>query len=406
MKILFLTDNFFPETNAPAKRTLEHATEWINLGHSVTIITGVPNFPKGIIFKGYRNKFFQEEYIENIHVKRVWTYVAANKGFLIRIIDYLSFMFSSFICGIFTKKHDVIIATSPQFFTLISGFLISKVRNTPLVIEIRDLWPESVIALGAVKKNNFLIKILFRIANYIYKKADIIVVVTDSFKKHLTNLNINEKKIVVIKNGFNFKRNLIPDKTETEVKALYNLNTSNFVVSYIGTVGMAHGVDIVLRTAKKIKNVTFFIVGEGAEKEKLIKQCKKINIRNIKFIDNLDWQEIVNINQIIDVNLIHLKDLEIFKTVIPSKIFESMALGKPILAGLSGESLELIQRSNSGLKVVQDDENSLIERIRFLKSNKQLLQSLSKNGIDYVKKNHDRKKLAVKMIKYIESTIN
>ena len=151
----------------------------------------------------------------------------------------------------YKKKHDVIIATSPQFFTLISGFLISKVRNTPLVIEIRDLWPESVIALGAVKKNNFLIKILFRIANYIYKKADIIVVVTDSFKKHLTNLNINEKKIVVIKNGFNFKRNLIPDKTETEVKALYNLNTSNFVVSYIGTVGMAHGVDIVLRTAKK-----------------------------------------------------------------------------------------------------------------------------------------------------------
>ena len=120
--------------------------------------------------------------------------------------------------------------------------------------------------------------------------------------------------------------------------------------------------NIVLRTAKKIKNVTFFIVGEGAEKEKLIKQCKKINIRNIKFIDNLDWQEIVNINQIIDVNLIHLKDLEIFKTVIPSKIFESMALGKPILAGLSGESLELIQRSNSGLKVVQDDENSLMNK--------------------------------------------
>lgn len=406
MKILFLTDNFFPETNAPAKRTLEHAKQWMNIGHSVTIITGVPNFPKGIIFKGYRNKFFQEEYIENILVKRVWTYVAPNEGFLIRIIDYLSFMFTSFFCGVFTKKHDVVIATSPQFFTLISGYLISIVRNTPLVIEIRDLWPESVVALGSVKKNNFLIKILYKIAHYIYKKADVIVVVTDSFKKYLIDLNISENKIVVIKNGFNFERNLVHNKKKSEVKELYNVDSNNFVISYIGTIGMAHGVDIILRAAEKIKNVSFLIIGEGAEKKKLINQCKKINIQNVKFIDNLNWQEIVNINQIIDANLIHLRDLEIFNTVIPSKIFESMALGKPILAGLGGESLEIIKDSNSGLKIIQDDENSLIEQIRFLKKNKLLSKNLSENGIDYVKKNHDRKKLANKMIEYIESTID
>jgi len=406
MKILFLTDNFYPEKNAPAKRTLEHSKEWIEMGHTVTVITGVPNFPKGKIFKGYKNKIYQNEIIDKISIKRVWTYVAPNKGFLFRIIDYLSFMISSFFCGLFTKKHDVIIATSPQFFTLVSGYLISLFRRTPLVIEIRDLWPESIIALGSVKKNNFFIKFLYKIAHHIYRKSSLIIVVTNSFKDHLSDIKIDKNKIIVVKNGFNFDRTLSPNRSIKEIEKRYDIRADQFIVSYIGTIGMSHGVDIVIRAAEKINDIMFLVVGEGAEKENLINISKAKSLKNIKFIDSIDWQEIVNINQLISANLIHLKDLDIFKTVIPSKIFESMALKKPILAGLNGESLEIIKQSKSGLKVIPEDENSLIDKIKYMQSNQALLISLATNGNNYVEQNHNRKKLAYKMIKSIESIVN
>ena len=275
MKILFLTDNFYPETNAPAKRTLEHCKEWVNSGHSVTIITGVPNFPKGKVFKGYKNRLYQSEIIDSILVKRVWTYIAPNKGFFYRIIDYLSFMLTSFFCGLFTKKHDVIIATSPQFFTLISGYLISLFKRAPLVLEIRDLWPESIVAVGAMKKSNLFIKILYRIAIFIYRKAKIIICVTQSFKKDLINKGIKEEKIFVIENGFDLEKNITPNKTIKEVEKYYVVNKNDFIISFIGTVGMAHGLEIILKAAKNVKeDIKFLIIGDGARKKDLKKIAK------------------------------------------------------------------------------------------------------------------------------------
>tara|TARA_B100000945_G_scaffold321520_1_gene336615 strand:+ start:1684 stop:2904 length:1221 start_codon:yes stop_codon:yes gene_type:complete len=406
MKILFLTDNFYPETNAPAKRTYEHSKEWVKIGHQVTIITGVPNFPKGKIFEGYKNRLFQSELIDGILVKRVWTYIAENKGFFLRILDYLSFMISSIFCGLFTKKHDIIIATSPQFFTLLSGYLISLLRSTPLVIEIRDLWPESIVALGSIKENSFFTKILYKIAHHIYKKSSLIIVVTNSFKDQLSNINIDKNKILVIKNGFNFENKLYPNKTHKVIEKIYDIKSNQFIVSYIGTIGMSHGVDIVIRAAEKAKDIIFLIIGEGAEKKNLINISKKKNLRNVRFIDSIDWQEIVNVNQLISAHLIHLRDLDIFKNVIPSKIFESMALKKPILAGLNGESLKIIKDSKSGLAVAQEDEDSLIDKIRYLQTNKAVLTNFGENGENYVKKNYNRKKLAQKMIKFIQSRIN
>jgi len=220
MKILFLTDNFYPETNAPAKRVLEHCKQWYNIGHEITIITGVPNFPTGKVYKGYKNKIYQKENIKGITVKRVWTFIAENKGFFLRIIDYLSYMFSSFICGIFTKKNDVIIATSPQFFTLISGYLISVFKRTPLVLEIRDLWPESIVAVGAIKEDSNIIRFLKKIAKFLYKKSDLIICVTNSFKNDLVNMGIDKSKIKVVENGFDLNKTLNPTKSINEVEAI------------------------------------------------------------------------------------------------------------------------------------------------------------------------------------------
>ena len=402
MNILLISENFYPEKNAPGKRLFEHAKEWIKLGHQVTVITGAPNAPKGKVFDGYKNKIYQSENISGIKIIRVWTFIAKNEKFLLRIIDFISFMFSSLFFGIFTKKHDKIIVSSPQFLPVISGFILAKIKRVSFILEIRDLWPESMVALGVMRKDNYIIRILDAIAKYIYRKSELIVVVTKTFKKYLVSLGIKEDKIIIIENGFNFNRTLAPDKSIKDIRKKYNIRNKNFTVSYIGTLGMSHGVEIMINTAKLISNVNFVIIGEGEQKIYLKKLATDEKTNNVIFIDNIEWQEIVNINQIISANLIHLRNLDLFKTVIPSKIFESMALKKPILAGLIGESLEIITKSNSGLKVIPENPKSLSQKIIELKNNENLCNRLGENGFQIAQKKYDRKILAKKMIERIE----
>tara|TARA_B100000965_G_scaffold138450_1_gene115258 strand:- start:5631 stop:6851 length:1221 start_codon:yes stop_codon:yes gene_type:complete len=406
MKILFLTDNFYPETNAPAKRTLEHCKEWSNLGHSITIITGAPNFPKGKVFKGYKNKLYQSEIVDRILVKRVWTYIAPNKGFFLRILDYVSFMLSSFFCGLFTKKHDVIIATSPQFFTLISGYLISLFKRVPLVLEIRDLWPESIVAVGAIKKSSWIIKILYRIAIFLYKKSTIIICVTQSFKDDLIKKGIDKNKIFVVENGFDLNKNLTPNKSIQDIENEYNIKKDEFIVSFTGTVGMAHGLEIIINSAKTIgRKIKFVIIGDGAKRSQLIELNKKEQLNNIKFIENLSWQEIVNINQIIDIHLVHLINNPEFKKVIPSKIFESMALKKPIIMGVLGESREIVNKAGCGLNITPEDVNDLNTTIKHVINNPQMIDKMGTNGYNFLSQEYSRKKLANKMIEYIHGSL-
>jgi len=406
MKILFLTDNFYPETNAPAKRTLEHCNEWIRKGHKITIITGAPNFPKGKIFNGYKNKIYQSEVINKIYIKRVWTFISANEGFILRILDYLSFMFSSFFCGIFTKKHDIIVATSPQFFTLISGYFISLFRKTPLVLEIRDLWPESIVSVGAISEKSITIKILKKISLFLYKKSNLIICVTKSFKKDLVNRGIDKNKIKVIENGFDLSKNLQPILSINEVEEKFQIHRDTFYVSFTGTIGMAHGLEIVLNAASKTnKNITFLIIGEGARKNILMNKAIKMNIKNIKFINHLDWQEIIDINQLIDLHLVHLKKDDEFKKVIPSKIFESMALKKSIIMGVDGESRQILDRAQCSFNIQPENSSELANTINKIQKRNKLLKDMGQNGYIFLEKNYSRKILANKMIEYLQSVI-
>tara|TARA_A100001011_G_C14243199_1_gene814237 strand:+ start:85 stop:1299 length:1215 start_codon:yes stop_codon:yes gene_type:complete len=402
MRILLISENFYPETNAPGRRLYEHAKEWVNIGYEVTVLTSVPNVPKGKVFDGYKNKIYQTEEVDGIKIVRVWTFIAKNEKFILKTLDFLSFMITSFIFGMFIKKHDKIIVSSPQFLPVISGFLIAKFKKISFILEIRDLWPESIVELGALKKDSIIIKSLFSIAKYIYKNSALIVVVTKTFKEYLVENGINKNKIIVIENGFNFERTLTPNKDKNVVKKEYNIQNNNFTVSYIGTIGRSHGIEIILDASILIKDVNFLIIGEGSEKQALKKEALKIGLKNVLFIDNISWQEIININQIISANFVHLRDLELFKTVIPSKIFESMALKKPILAGLIGESLEIIKSSNSGLKVIPENANSLVNEIVKLKNNPNLCDELSKNGFILVNERYNRKILAKKMINKIK----
>tara|TARA_B110000116_G_scaffold20787_1_gene16270 strand:- start:83 stop:1303 length:1221 start_codon:yes stop_codon:yes gene_type:complete len=402
MKILFITDNFPPERNAPAKRTFEHTKEWVKSGHEVTVITGTPNFPKGKVFDGYKNKIYQTEIINKIYVKRVWTFIAQNKGFLLRILDYISFMISSFIAGLFAKKHDIVIATSPQFFTAISGYLISIFKRSDYILEIRDLWPESIVTVGAMKESSFTIKFLYRISLFLYKKAKIIVCVTNSFKQDLINKGIEPRKIIVIKNGFNIESIMSPTKTIAQIENEYKLNRNDFIVSFIGTIGMSHGLNVIIEASKKVNNnVKFLIVGDGAKRNELKKISNEKNLKNILFISSISWQEIINLNQIISANLVHLINKPLFKKVIPSKIFESMALKKPIIMGVKGESSEIILDAQCGISMRPEDPNSLNDAINKLLDNPQLVKDLSENGYKYVQNKHNRTILANQMIEFL-----
>ena len=407
MNILFLTDNFYPESNAPAKRTLEHCKEWSRQKHNITIITGVPNFPKGKVFDGYKNKIYQSEIIYDLKIKRVWTFISSNEGFFLRIFDYISFLISSFFCGIFSKKHDIIIATSPQFFTLLSGYFISLIRRTSLVLEIRDLWPESIVTVGAMSDKSMAIKVLKKISLFLYKKSDLIICVTKSFKKDLISRGINHKKIKVVENGFDLTKNLKPSLSIKEVEKKFKLSRNKFYVSFIGTIGMAHGLEIVLNAALKVNdNVEFLIIGEGAKKTFLKNEVKKRKIKNIKFIDNLNWQEIVNINQLINIHLVHLKKDVEFKKVIPSKIFESMALKKPIIMGVDGESREIVNNAECAFNIEPENFNELVNIINTARADYTSLENMGEKGYNFLKKNFSRKILSNKMIKYLESVIN
>lgn len=396
MKVLFLTDNFPPEVNAPATRTYEHCCEWVKKGVEVTVITCAPNFPDGKVFNGYKNKVYQTEIIDGIKVVRVWTYINANKGFIKRILDYLSFMVASFLAGIFIKT-DIIVATSPQFFTSISGRWLSFWKRKPWIMEVRDLWPESIKAVGAMK-TNLAITFFEFLEKRMYKSAYKIVVVTDSFKKQLINSHkIPASKIKVVKNGMNLE---IFKPQNNNLQLLKKLNLEDkFVIGYLGTHGMAHGLDFILRTAKNIENekIHFLFIGTGAKKTELLKLKEELKLTNVTMLGLIPKIEIKEYISILDVSLVNLKKADTFKSVIPSKIFESVAMYKPILLGVEGESKELIQNYGIGETFEPENETDLILKINQMSNNPKDYT----DGFNKLINDFDRKKMALTMLEFI-----
>lgn len=401
MKVLFLTDNFPPEVNAPANRTYEHCREWVKEDVEVTIITCVPNFPQGKVYKGYRNKLYQVEEISGIRVIRVWSYISANEGFLKRTLDFFSFGLMAFLVGLFVKT-DLVIATSPQFFTPISGSLLSFFKRKPWIMEVRDLWPESIKAVGAMKEDGFAYKILERLEILMYKSANSIVVVTDSFKEYISKLDINEQKISVIKNGVYLKG--IPDRPNKNVELVEELDLKDkFVLGYIGTHGMAHKLDFILECAanKTIdKDIHILLIGDGAEKKKLLELKETFQLKNVTLHDSVPKEKVYDYISLLDVALVNLRKSDIFKTVIPSKIFENSAMNKPILLGVEGEAKEIIQSYNAGVCFEPENELNFLEKLHMLKSDKDFYDKCVK-GCKMLAKDFDRVGLAKKMLDII-----
>ncbi len=401
MKILFITDNFTPEVNAPATRTYEHAQEWIKMGVDVTVITCVPNYPNGKVFDGYKNKFYQKEYIDGIEVIRVWSYMSVNIGFFKRVIDYISFSITSFIVGLF-QKADIIIATSPQFFTTWSAYLLNKIKGTPWIFELRDIWPESIQSVGAIKYKK-AIDILEKIELGLYRDSNGVIAVTDAFRTNLISRGIDEYKISVITNGSNIELFHLREKN---MELLEKLNLKDkFIVGYIGTHGMAHSLDFIVKSISKIDDETihFLFIGDGAMKTIIVKLAKELNLRNITFLDPIKKEEVPKYLSIVDISLAPLKKSDTFKSVIPSKIFEAAAMRKPTLLGVEGQAKEIIEKYRAGVCYEPENEKDFIDKLYLLKNDKELYNNCKRGCIELAI-NFDRKVLAKKMLNIVKNT--
>ena len=399
MKILFITDNFPPEINAPATRTYEHCLEWVKQGNEVTVLTCTPNFPHGKVYKGYKNRLYQKEDIDGIEVIRLWSYIAPNSGFTKRILDYVSFAFMSFWVGLF-QKHDVVIATSPQFFTTWAAWGISKIRRKPWIFELRDIWPESIRTVGAMKQEHVL-DWLEKIELGLYRDADKVVAVTDAFKSNLIQRGIAPEKIEVVTNGSNVE---LFYPREKDNSLLLSLNLVNkFIIGYIGTHGMAHSLDFIVQSISKIddENIHFLFIGDGYMKSKIIEIASALSLKNITFLDPVPKEEVPRYLSIIDVSLAPLIKSDTFKMVIPSKIFEASSMHKPTLLGVEGQAQEIIEHYNAGLCFEPENEEDFIKNILTLKNDKVIYKNCQ-SGCERLAHTFDRKKLANKMLKILK----
>jgi len=404
MHILFLSHYFPPEVNAPATRTYEHCRRWVAAGHQVTVITCAPNCPAGVLFDGYRNTWRQEESIDGIRVLRVWTYLAPNKGFLKRITNYLSYLCSATLHALTIRDADVIVATSPQFFCGWAGVLSSWLLRRPFVLEVRDIWPDSIVTLGAVKSGPAQ-RVLEWLERRMYAAARRIVTVGDGYRDRLLERGVPADRIAIIPNGVDTTQFVLPP----HFLSLGNRakNKQKFVCAYIGTVGMAHGLEVVLRAAQKLKDagradVVFRIVGDGAERNRLQSGAKSLRLDNIEFTGLVAKSRMPEMIAEADACLVHLKKAELFETVIPSKIFEIMAMNVPIIMGVRGQAQRIVLAPGAGIAMTPEDEDSLIAGIDAIDSNREAYRQ----GRRYVSEHFDRDVLARQMLDELTALVD
>ena len=404
MRILFFSHYFPPEGNAPASRVYENCRRWVEAGHRVTVVTCAPNVPDGKVYSGYRNRLRSREVVDGIEVIRVWTYLAANKGTAKRILNFVSYMVSASFFSLFLKKPQVIIATSPQFFCGWAGLIVAWLRRVPFILEIRDLWPETIIAIGAMK-NQRVLRFLYWLARRMYAGADRIVTVGEGYRENLIKLGVPADIVSVIHNGADLLF-FTPGPPDPILRQEYGLE-GKFVCSYIGTLGLCSGLEVVPRAALLLKemgreDIVIMLVGDGAIREELADTCLRQKLDNVILPGRRPKDDVPGFIAASDACLAHLKKSELFKTVLPSKFFEAAAMAKPVIMGVAGHAAALVQRAGAGICIEPENHQELVESLIYLADHPAEAEEFGRSGREYVIQHFDRDDLAKKYIHLIE----
>lgn len=401
MKILFITQFYPPEMGAAASRISGLARNLKKFGHDVTVLTGFPNYPSGIIDRKYRYKFFTQEEDEGVIVNRVRVYASPLRKFYTRLLNYFSLVFTSILFEVFDKKeYDIAITSSPPLFLGIAGYVISRLKGTRNVLDVRDIWPKIGVDTGELDKDSFFIKVAEKLEDFLYLNADLITAVTELKYSYLVNKGIHESKVKVISNGVD--REFLRVEDDSTVEAEY-FKTEMFTVLYAGLMGIAQGVEIIIEAANLLKereDIRFFIIGEGVDKDRLIRTAADYGLKNVKFIENQPKERIATFLKKSDVSVIPLKKAS-FSDSVPSKLLESMAFGCTVILSASGESATIVQKSGAGLVVEPGDFKELSIAIAKLKDDPGLSKQFSENGKRFVEENFMRDNIAEKLEKVL-----
>jgi colanic acid biosynthesis glycosyl transferase WcaI len=398
VKILYVSQYFPPEIGAPAARVSELARYWARSGHEVQVLTGFPNHPTGVVppeFKGKLKRLVMREDFEGAHVLRTWLWPLPNRKPWERMANYASFAKSASIAGTFLSRPDIVIGTSPQLLVGLAAWWISLVKRAPFVFEVRDLWPESLDAVGVGGEQTKLYRILKRVSAFLYEHSDHIVVVTPAFKEEIIrNYRIPEEKISIVNNGVETE---LFSPNGDDVRHQLGLG-DGFVVGYIGTMGFAHGLNTVLDAAAILRRsapeVRFLLVGEGADKSRLKALIAQRNLNNLLLLDGQPREKIAAMIRSVNACLVPLRKSDVFKTVIPTKMLEFMSCGRPVILGVEGQAQEIVEAARAGICIEPENPQQLAAAILKLKSDAQLTRTLGINGRDYIVRNLSREQTA------------
>lgn len=393
---------------APAARVSELARHWVQAGHDVTVLTGFPNHPDGMIRPEYRNRFWRgvyREQIDGINVVRSWLLPFPNRKPLERILNYSSFCTSASITGSFLQRPDIVIATSPQLLVGLAGWWIATLKRVPFVLEIRDLWPESLAAVGVGNSNSMLHREIGRVAKFLYRRANHIVVVTPAFRERLIqDWQVPAEKISIIQNGVETAL-FSPRAANPELRNV--LATGNkFVVSFIGTLGLAHGLETLIESAERLQNeaadVLFILLGEGADRERIVNIARSKRLDNIRFIPQQPREQIPAYICASDACLVLLKKSEVFETVIPTKMLEFMSCARPVILGVKGQAQQILHSARGGICIEPGNPSTLCEAILRLRQSSEFRAELGRSGRDYIVQRLSRERTAGEYLEVLQ----
>jgi glycosyltransferase involved in cell wall biosynthesis len=411
VKILYVSQYFPPEMGAPAARASELSRHWAKSGHDVAVLTGFPNHPTGVIPAEYRSRarrLVGREKVDGVNVVRTWLLPFPNRKAYERMLNYSSFCVSAATTGTFVARPEVVIGTSPQLLVGLSAWWIARLKRVPFVFEVRDLWPESLAAVGMGNEDSVLHRALGKIAGFLYRNSDHIVVVTEAFEEHLVERwKVPREKISVVENGV--ETNLFTAaKGNSELRSQLGLE-GRFVVCYIGTMGMAHGLETLVDAAARLQqsapDVLLLLVGEGADKERIVAMAHAREIDNLRFIDQQPRETIPAYISASDASLVLLKKTDLFKTVIPTKMLEFMSCARPVILGVDGQAREIMERAQAGIFIEPGNVDALVDAVNHLRCDAGLREQLGRNGRRHIVENFSREQTAATYIEVLNGVL-